>query len=124
MFYFLTKEFAEQYSGLSFYCYFFPLILQHVSEFRLKVWSCPLIACLCVCVALTLFVCLFVCSQFNCLWNNTINQCQIFVCGKNHADSFIVTSSNIYSRLAKINICPCVERECVVYLLSVVLAII
>lgn len=26
----------------------------------------------------------YICSQLDCLRNNTINQCQIFACGKNH----------------------------------------
>lgn len=76
------KEEEEEERGnrshfcLSSYCYCLSCCLLRIM----------LNACVCVCVASTLFA--------NCSWNNTINQCQIFACDKNHAFRFIVTSRN------------------------------
>lgn len=75
------------------------------------------------------FVCFcFATRQYNCSWNNTINQCQIFACGKKHGyfDSLLGlqmhthTHTHFYSHLERerarkkkrINICLR-ERECV-----------
>lgn len=82
MFYFLKQRKTRQpdHSSpcLSSYCYCLSCVFVAYYARCVRI---------CLCVASTLFA--------NCSWNNTINQCQIFACDKNHGFRLIVTARNM-----------------------------